>query len=272
MTLEDDAEAFKRKREAEKKARQRAGLRCRTIVVHDETCIPTLVAMGFLRDADIEADAAINEAFAAFIRHYCHNVRYSKQTGWEARNAIWREEDEASGRRAKREEQDRRHVKRLDTGGFSDGGIHPDHEKPMPFVRRRGDNRPIEVSDLPRWKVDRKRGGTPSGRNPMLTTATIYNARGMVLGKYKAKPLPGSDGETIKPLSAKKIRETEKEIERKHGRLVPPDKSVHTVASNKGEVDCKLDKLSAGELRWAKRVVTQEYDRSDDKDDPATYS
>ena len=229
MNLEEEAAAFKRNREAEKKARQRAGLKVRPIVVHDETCIPTLVAMGFLREIDGEDDAAINEAFAAFVRHYCHNPKYSKRAGWETTTQIWHEEDARSGRKAKREEQDRRHLNRLDEGGFSDGGIHPDHDKPMPYVRRRGDNRPIEVSELPRWKVDRKRGGNPDGRNHGLLTQTIYNARGMVLGKWRGKSRTPVGYGKIGKLSDTKIRAEEKAIERKHGRLTLPDKGIHTV-------------------------------------------
>ena len=106
-------------------------------------------------------------------------------------------------------------------------------------------------------KVDRKRGGAPNGRNPMLATATIYNARGMVLGKYKAKSSTPVGYGKIRQLSEAKVRAEEKKIERIHGRLTMTDKSVHTVASKAGEVDSRLDKLAAGELGWAKRVVTR---------------
>jgi hypothetical protein len=237
MTLEEEAAVFTRKKkEAEKKARQRAGLRVRQIVVHDETCIPTLVAMGFLREIDAEDDTAINDAFAAFIRHYCHNVKYSKQVGRDASVQIWYEEEDRSGRKAEREEQDRRHLKRLEEGGFSDWGLSPDHDKPMPYIRRSGDNRPIKTSPLPPMKGDRKRGGAPNGRNPGLLTATVYSARGEVLGKCRSKPLPRNSDEKIKPMSAAAIRKAEKKIEEKHGPLVEPDKSIHTHALSADEI------------------------------------
>ena len=45
-----------------------------------------------------------------------------------------------------------------------------------------------------------------------------------------------------------------KKIEKKHGPLVPPDTSVHTVASKEGEVDRRLDRMEWEELGHAKRV------------------
>lgn len=194
MNIEDEAKEFQRKKkEAEKKARQRSGLKARHIVVHDETCIPTLVAMGFLREIDIEDDGAINEAYAAFLRHYCHNVKSDVRHRWEIESWVWRQ-DGAAAMQAVEDRISRGALQRISPATDSDGRSS--------YLLRRGDNRPIEVSDLPRTKVGRKRGGAPNGRNPMLTTATIYNARGMVLGKYAAKSSTPKNYPKIKQHSA----------------------------------------------------------------------
>ena len=64
--------------------------------MHDETSVPTLVAMGFLREIDIEDDAAINDALAAFIRHYCHPVKSDVRHRWEIESWIWRKDGRAA--------------------------------------------------------------------------------------------------------------------------------------------------------------------------------
>jgi hypothetical protein len=242
--IEKEAEAFaRRRREAEKKARQRRGLKTRPIVVHDETCVPDLVARGLLRDIDTENEAAINDAYAALIRHYCHPVRVLALTKW------WEARDDKE-RPVPRNKEPQRHS----------------------YLRRHGDNRPPEVGELPRFKVERKRSGTPTGKNPLLATNTIYNARGMVIGRVRpgGKGVPDSMSRMRYPKA--KIGAVEKEIVRKHGKLTLPDKSVHTISLKAGEAEGRLDSLVADEeLRWAKRKAPP-VSKEDVTDDPATYS
>src|SRR5437867_3106224 len=109
MTTPED-----RERERIKKERQRQGYKCRPIVLHDATHIPALVAMGFLAEAKMEDDAAINEAYGAIIRHYCHMLRVSKGQRQEtihwACEERWNEPAELKAAR----ERKRRHKRRLE--------------------------------------------------------------------------------------------------------------------------------------------------------------
>jgi hypothetical protein len=66
------------------------------------------------------------------------------------------------------------------------------------------------------------------------------------------------------------VKKAEKKIENKHGRLIEPDKSIHTVSSLEGEVESRLDQIEADEeLGYAKRkkplpsLAKLEEDRND---------
>ena len=69
----------------------------------------------------------------------------------------------------------------------------------------------------------------------MLTTATIYNRRSMIIGKWKGKSLPGSRGRQDCEAERNSTPKIEKEIERKHGRLTLPDEGIHTVNMTEAE-------------------------------------
>jgi hypothetical protein len=233
--------ADKREKERLKKARyrdrQKKGAAARTIEVNDVEGIPALLAGGFLQEKDQDDSDAIDEAYAAFFRHYCHNPKPSK-----GRRVLWDDGDvsdwirdndpQVRVEREKWKEQDR-----LASGRRE--------EKAQQYMRRDRDNRPPEVSELPKFKVERKRGGDAKGRNPGLPTNTIYNAQGMVLGRWQGKSTTPKDLARMKPVGEKKVA-------RIGGKLHLPGESVKS--NYVGDAVHESDLNEASVLGWAKRV------------------
>ena len=247
-------------REAErlKKQRQRQGYKTRPIVLQDEMHIPALVVMGFLTDAQIEDEAAINDAYAAVIRHYCHLTRFSSSDSAVRCLHEWAEETRAD---PEWQEKEKRHRRRLEEGGSSDLGVHTDHDRPMPYVRRPGDNRSPKVSDLPHIEPERRRSGR-NGRNPgYLRSLVIRNARDVVIGKYESPALPRTSGKKVKQLSPAELKKREKE----YGPF-PTDTGIHTVSMSNAEKDSRLDDLEwqeRGEVKRRGRTNLDLYEGSD---------
>jgi hypothetical protein len=246
--LEDEAAAFKRAKEAEKKRRQRSGKHVLSVEVHLPSLARMLLAEGLLKEEEIEDVAAISAATAAHLRKHERAGRIlSDQTphlgserqevdSWvhDRERPGWKEEYEA-----KRKKLDRR-LTEQGPGPERYNGPHVSYDDPsLPHPERRG------------------KGGR-NGRNPgFLDSLTIYNARGVKLGKLEHSPVRQS-GKRIKQLTPAQVRAEEKKIEKKHGPLTPPDTGVHTEASSKGEVDAKLDKEEWREMGYAERVVNQQ--------------
>jgi hypothetical protein len=103
---------------------------------------------------------------------------------------------------------------------------------------------------------DRRGKGGVNGRNVgYLRSMTIENARGVKIGRAEVgTPVPGQDAKKMKKPSRVHLAK----IEHEHGPLVPPDKSVHTVAT--GDVGARLDQQEWEELGYAKRVAPKKVD------------
>jgi hypothetical protein len=91
-----------RERERLKKARQREGYRHRQIEVHDASAIPVLVVQGLLADKDIENDAAINEAYAAFIAKHRRGFEVNQE--WKKDVAARRKSAALARRKARKQD------------------------------------------------------------------------------------------------------------------------------------------------------------------------
>ena len=243
--LKAEAAKFKRAKAAEKKRRQRNGGYVLSVEVHLPTLARMLLAEGLLKEGELEDVTAISAATAAHLRKHERVGRIlPDQT-----TSFWVRDQEYEARERKR-------AKRLDEQGpgpeYYYGPDVPD------YIERYGDRRG-------------QSGRNRAGKRVQYLRDMSIEKRGVKIGQARVgTPLPGQKAKKIKPLAAKKVRAAVEKIEKKHGPLVPPDASVHTVATAEGEVDYKLDQMEWEKLGYAKRAAPSVMDS--DKDDPGNWS
>src|SRR5262249_24382357 len=88
----NDAKEFKRKREAEKKARQRAGYYVLPVQVHLVSVAQMLLVEGHLAEKDLDDVDAISKAVAAHLRAHQHHGRILADKSAAARPRLRRNE------------------------------------------------------------------------------------------------------------------------------------------------------------------------------------
>jgi hypothetical protein len=254
-------------RKAKQRALERAGRMVVPVEVNRENAITLLVVTGHLKERDMENITAISNAMSRFFADQAEHRRLqrmkaaiplpidkAKPTAVCYRTPSWREDTDMWVWREDREEIKAHWA-----------SLTPDKHPPeVSYVRRKGDNRPTEVSDLPLMRVAKKISGRNGKWIEYLRALSIFNIRGIKIGRYRSKPLPCDSGKKIKQLKYADIKKAEKEIEKEHGLLVEPDTSVHTLASLEGEVDRRLDEIEFEELGYAKRKSVPPRDEKED--------
>lgn len=229
-------------REAERKTLQRAGYKHRPILCHDRTLKATLLAAGLITDAQLDDDAAINEAAGRYLMRHCAAARVLKD------NSAEPPEPKPTKRpKAKRQEKPKHGPvtvwSKEDTERWESG-----EARPWALFRRwrpsysgyiRGDP-VIMPGNPPRWTEDddafpthipeippypcergpRGRSGDRDGRNRSRITGP---------GPSKSR----ASRKTIKPLTDKQLKRAEKPYADK---LKVEDSSPHFAALSESEM------------------------------------
>jgi hypothetical protein len=226
------------------------------VEVNRESAITLLVVTGHLAEKDMESLPTISDAMSRFFADQTEHRRVQRMKA-AIRLPIDREPLRTIFSYQPRPEQEMRNWCWREGQAERDALVDELTERSEPpevsHVRREGDNRCIEVCDLPSMRAAKKISGRNGKWIEYLHTLSIFDARGIKIGRYKSKPLPRESDKKIKQLKYADIKKAEKEIEKEHSPLVKPDKSIHTLASFDGEVDRRLDEIEYEKLGYAKR-------------------
>jgi hypothetical protein len=190
---------------AERQARKRAGRVVVPVEVNREDAMTLLVITGHLAERDMENLSALSAAMGTFFsdqaghrkiqrmkaavrlpidKEPLRTLFYHQRNGWEdLRSWCYQEGGGKEILEALSEELEAERKARF-------------KESFTPL--REGDNRPIKISDLPAVKVEKRRSGRNGKWVEYQRGLTIFNNRGMKIGRYQSKPLPRNSDAKIK--------------------------------------------------------------------------